>query len=191
MTSCAGRGCDRGGTARCVVLARRRPRVDPAADVTEHDHDDEHHNHYVDHHAGAGALRSDDPSHLLVLPGIGIGFTDGVAWTHAVSAGKRTTGYNLTLVRRADRSLQLQGLASGRLHRRPDRGRPRARHLHRHRSLKCYRWCLTPSVTHSEFEDLQATVGCSCGDLGGARLGRADEQVSTVRPADGAREREL
>jgi acyl-homoserine-lactone acylase len=34
---------------------------------------------------------------LLGLPGIGIGFTDGVAWTHTVSAGKRMTGYNLTL----------------------------------------------------------------------------------------------
>ncbi len=34
---------------------------------------------------------------LLGIPGIGIGFTDGVAWTHTVSAGKRMTGYNLTL----------------------------------------------------------------------------------------------
>jgi acyl-homoserine-lactone acylase len=34
---------------------------------------------------------------LLGVPGIGIGFTDGVAWTHTVSAGKRMTGYNLTL----------------------------------------------------------------------------------------------
>ena len=34
---------------------------------------------------------------LLGLPGVGIGFTDGVAWTHTVSAGKRMTGYNLTL----------------------------------------------------------------------------------------------
>ncbi len=34
---------------------------------------------------------------LLGLPGIGIGFTEGVAWTHTVSAGKRMTGYNLTL----------------------------------------------------------------------------------------------
>ncbi len=36
-------------------------------------------------------------ANLLGLPGIGIGFTDGVAWTHTVSAGKRMTGYNLTL----------------------------------------------------------------------------------------------
>ncbi len=34
---------------------------------------------------------------LLGLPGIGIGFTDGVAWTHTVSAGKRLTAYLLTL----------------------------------------------------------------------------------------------
>ena len=34
---------------------------------------------------------------LLGVPGIGIGFTEGVAWTHTVSAGKRMTGYNLTL----------------------------------------------------------------------------------------------
>ncbi len=36
-------------------------------------------------------------ANLLGLPGIGIGFTDGVAWTHTVSAGKRLTAYNLTL----------------------------------------------------------------------------------------------
>jgi acyl-homoserine-lactone acylase len=34
---------------------------------------------------------------LLGLPGIGIGFTEGAAWTHTVSAGKRMTGYLLTL----------------------------------------------------------------------------------------------
>jgi acyl-homoserine-lactone acylase len=34
---------------------------------------------------------------LLGVPGVGIGFTEGVAWTHTVSAGKRLTGYNLTL----------------------------------------------------------------------------------------------
>lgn len=117
--------------------------------------------------------------------------TDGVAWTHTVSAAKLETGYNLTLVRRADRSLRQQGLASGRLHRRPDRGHPELDTSKHHRSPKCYRWCLTPSVTQSEFEDLQATVGYSCGNLCGARLGRADEQVSTVGPADGARERKL
>lgn len=31
------------------------------------------------------------------LPGIGMGFTDGVAWTHTVSAGHRFTAYSLTL----------------------------------------------------------------------------------------------
>ncbi|NND73377.1 MAG: acylase [Ilumatobacter sp.] len=34
---------------------------------------------------------------LVGLPGVGIGFTDGVAWTHTVSAGKRMTAYLLTL----------------------------------------------------------------------------------------------
>ena len=34
---------------------------------------------------------------LLGLPGIGIGFTNGVAWTHTVSAGKRLTAYLLAL----------------------------------------------------------------------------------------------
>ncbi len=34
---------------------------------------------------------------LLGLPGVGIGFTDGVAWTHTVSAGNRMTGYLLSL----------------------------------------------------------------------------------------------
>ncbi len=34
---------------------------------------------------------------LLGLPGVGIGFTDGVSWTHTVSDGNRMTGYNLTL----------------------------------------------------------------------------------------------
>jgi acyl-homoserine-lactone acylase len=34
---------------------------------------------------------------LLGLPGVGIGFTEGVAWTHTVSAGKRMTGYLLSL----------------------------------------------------------------------------------------------
>jgi acyl-homoserine-lactone acylase len=36
-------------------------------------------------------------ANLLGLPGIGIGFTEGVAWTHTVSAGSRMTAYNLTL----------------------------------------------------------------------------------------------
>ena len=34
---------------------------------------------------------------LLGVPGIGIGFTEGVAWTHTVSSGKRLTAYLLTL----------------------------------------------------------------------------------------------
>lgn len=34
---------------------------------------------------------------LLGVPGVGIGFTEGVAWTHTVSAGKRMTLYTLTL----------------------------------------------------------------------------------------------
>ncbi len=34
---------------------------------------------------------------LVGLPGIGIGFTNGVAWTHTTSAGKRMTAYLLTL----------------------------------------------------------------------------------------------
>jgi acyl-homoserine-lactone acylase len=72
--------------------------------------------------AGAGAILAANPhfpwegelrfveTHLVVpdeidiygaqlagLPGIGIGFTDGVAWSHTVSAGKRFTAYELTL----------------------------------------------------------------------------------------------
>lgn len=34
---------------------------------------------------------------LTGLPGIGIGFTEGVAWSHTVSAGHRFTAYTLTL----------------------------------------------------------------------------------------------
>jgi acyl-homoserine-lactone acylase len=34
---------------------------------------------------------------LLGLPGVGIGFTDGAAWTHTVSAGKRMTAYLLSI----------------------------------------------------------------------------------------------
>ena len=34
---------------------------------------------------------------LSGLPGVGMGFTDGVAWAHTVSAGKRFTAYLLTL----------------------------------------------------------------------------------------------
>ncbi|MCB1269770.1 MAG: penicillin acylase family protein, partial [Microthrixaceae bacterium] len=34
---------------------------------------------------------------LAGLPGVGIGFTEGVAWSHTVSAGKRMTAYLLDL----------------------------------------------------------------------------------------------
>ena len=34
---------------------------------------------------------------LLGVPGVGIGFTENVAWGHTVSAGKRMTAYSLTL----------------------------------------------------------------------------------------------
>ncbi len=34
---------------------------------------------------------------LLGLPGVGIGFTEGVAWSHTVSAGNRFTAYQMTL----------------------------------------------------------------------------------------------
>lgn len=34
---------------------------------------------------------------LLALPGVGIGFTEGVAWTHTVSDGNRFTAYTLDL----------------------------------------------------------------------------------------------
>ena len=46
---------------------------------------------------------------LLGLPGVGIGFTEGVAWTHAVSAGKRMTGYDLTLDPASPTSYLLDG----------------------------------------------------------------------------------
>jgi acyl-homoserine-lactone acylase len=36
-------------------------------------------------------------ANLLGVPGVGIGFTEGMAWTHTVSAGSRMAGYNLTL----------------------------------------------------------------------------------------------
>ncbi len=46
---------------------------------------------------------------LLGVPGIGIGFTEGVAWTHTMSAGKRMTVYNLTLDPTAPTSYLLDG----------------------------------------------------------------------------------
>ncbi len=62
-------------------------------------------------------------ANLLGLPGIGIGFTDGVAWTHTVSAGKRMTGYSLTLDPASPTSYLVDGVA------RADDGDP---HHHRH-----------------------------------------------------------
>ncbi|HSM66302.1 MAG TPA: penicillin acylase family protein, partial [Ilumatobacteraceae bacterium] len=48
---------------------------------------------------------------LLGLPGLAIGFTDGVAWTHTVSAGKRLTGYNLTLDPESSTSYLIDGVS--------------------------------------------------------------------------------
>jgi acyl-homoserine-lactone acylase len=50
-------------------------------------------------------------ANLLGLPGIGIGFTDGVAWTHTVSAGKRMTVYNLTLDPTSPTSYLVDGIS--------------------------------------------------------------------------------
>ncbi len=48
---------------------------------------------------------------LLGIPGIGIGFTEGVAWTHTVSAGTRFTGYQLTLDPASPTSYLLDGVS--------------------------------------------------------------------------------
>ncbi len=48
---------------------------------------------------------------LLGVPGLAIGFTDGVAWTHTVSAGKRMTGYNLTLDPESPTSYLVDGVS--------------------------------------------------------------------------------
>lgn len=49
---------------------------------------------------------------LLGVPGIGIGFTDGVSWTHTVSDGKRMTGYNLTLDPASPTSYLVDGVST-------------------------------------------------------------------------------
>lgn len=49
---------------------------------------------------------------LLGLPGIGIGFTEGAAWTHTVSAGKRMTGYLLTLDPESPTSYLVDGVST-------------------------------------------------------------------------------
>lgn len=48
---------------------------------------------------------------LLGVPGIGIGFTAGLAWTHTVSAGNRMTGYLLTLDPASPTSYLVDGVA--------------------------------------------------------------------------------
>ena len=50
-------------------------------------------------------------ANLLGLPGIGIGFTDGLAWTHNVSAGKRMTAYSLTLDPESPTSYLVDGVS--------------------------------------------------------------------------------
>ena len=49
---------------------------------------------------------------LLGVPGVGIGFTDGVSWTHTVSDGKRMTGYDLTLDPAAPTSYIVDGVST-------------------------------------------------------------------------------
>ncbi len=49
---------------------------------------------------------------LIGVPGIAIGFTDGVAWTHTVSAGKRFTGYQLTLDPASPTSYMVDGVST-------------------------------------------------------------------------------
>lgn len=51
-------------------------------------------------------------ANLLGVPGIGIGFTEGVAWTHTVSAGKRLTGYRLTLDPESPTSYLVDGVST-------------------------------------------------------------------------------
>ena len=46
---------------------------------------------------------------LLGLPGVGIGFTQGVAWSHTVSAGKRFTAYTMELTPGDPTSYQMDG----------------------------------------------------------------------------------
>ena len=49
---------------------------------------------------------------LIGLPGIAIGFTEGVAWTHTVSAGNRFTGYQLTLDPASPTSYMVDGVST-------------------------------------------------------------------------------
>jgi acyl-homoserine-lactone acylase len=49
---------------------------------------------------------------LVGVPGIAIGFTEGVAWTHTVSAGKRFTGYQLTLDPMSPTSYLVDGVST-------------------------------------------------------------------------------
>ena len=49
---------------------------------------------------------------LVGVPGIAIGFTEGVAWTHTVSAGKRFTGYQLTLDPASPTSYMVDGVST-------------------------------------------------------------------------------
>jgi acyl-homoserine-lactone acylase len=51
-------------------------------------------------------------ANLLGVPGIGIGFTDGVAWTHTVSDGKRMTLYDLTLDPESATSYLVDGVST-------------------------------------------------------------------------------
>ena len=46
---------------------------------------------------------------LLGLPGVGLGFTQGVAWSHTVSAGKRFTAYTMELTPGDPTSYQMDG----------------------------------------------------------------------------------
>jgi acyl-homoserine-lactone acylase len=50
-------------------------------------------------------------ANLLGLPGVGIGFTEGLAWTHTASAGSRMSGYNLTLDPASPTSYLLDGVS--------------------------------------------------------------------------------
>jgi len=49
---------------------------------------------------------------LVGLPGVGIGFNEGVAWSHTVSAGKRMTAYLLTLDPESPTSYLVDGVST-------------------------------------------------------------------------------
>ncbi len=69
---------------------------------------------------------------LTGLPGVGIGFTDGVAWTHTVSAGNRFTAYTLDLVEGDPTSYLYDGeTADDGVDRGDDHGARRGRRTHR------------------------------------------------------------